>query len=249
MIRGTAIWMEEQLSLPFPMASLPGSSGANATSWCPRLRLVPVNRDKLTRLAVADWHTLRCAVISMDEDFCGNPMNASTPPSTILIIRHGEKSGDPGVDDSANGIDLSTRGYERAAALAPYVIATFGAPAFLFATQASTHSNRPVETITPLSQALKLKINSDYAEADYAALASEILGGEAYAGKLVLICWHHGNIPALTQALGGQPPVAHWPGTVFDRVWKLSYPPGAKGSAGLPVTSLPQKLLFGDDSV
>src|ERR1700686_1116739 len=89
----------------------------------------------------------------------------STPslPSTILIIRHGEKPGDPATDNPADGPGLSTRGYERAAAPAPYVIATFGTPAFLFATQASKHSNRPVETITPLSQALKLQINSNYA--------------------------------------------------------------------------------------
>jgi len=175
----------------------------------------------------------------------------STPslPSTILIIRHGEKPGDPATDNPADGIDLSTRGYERAAALAPYVIATFGAPAFLFATQASKHSNRPVETITPLSQASKQPINSDYADADYAALAGAILGSGAYAGKLVLICWHHGNIVALTQALGGQPPVPSWQGTVFDRVWQLNYSSGAKGGEQLPVANLAQKLLFGDESV
>jgi hypothetical protein len=175
----------------------------------------------------------------------------STPslPSTILIIRHGEKPGDPATDNPADGINLSTRGYERAAALAPYVIATFGTPAFLFATQESKHSNRPVETITPLSQALKLQINSNYADADYAALAGGILGSGTYAGKLVLICWHHGTIPALTQALGGQPPVSSWPGTAFDRVWQLNYPPGTKSGQALPVANLAQKLLFGDESV
>ncbi|MBC8752196.1 MULTISPECIES: histidine phosphatase family protein [Paraburkholderia] len=175
----------------------------------------------------------------------------STPsfPSTILIIRHGEKPGDSATDSPADGIDLSARGYERAAALAPYVIATFGAPAFLFATQASKHSNRPIETITPLSHALELPINSEYADADYAALASAILGGGTYAGKLGFICWHHGTIPALTQALGGQPPVAPWPGSVFDRVWQLSYPPGAGGGQLLPVANLAQKLMFGDESV
>src|SRR5260370_41039732 len=149
-------------------------------------------------------------------------------PNTILNNRHGENPVDPVVVYPADVIYLSTRGYERAAALAPYVIATFGTPAFLFATQASKHSNRPVETITPLSQALKLQINSDYADADYAALAGGILGSGTYGGKLVFICWHHDTIPALTQALGGQPPVSPWPGTVFDRVWQLNYPPGAK---------------------
>jgi hypothetical protein len=193
-------------------------------------------------------HALRRVVAPVIEKV-GNPMNAATLPSAILIIRHGEKPGDPSTDSPTDGPDLSPRGYERAGALAPYVPATFGAPDFLFATQASAHSNRPAETITPLSLALKLEINSDYADGDYATLAGKLLADGTYAGKLVLICWHHGNIPGLTQALGGTPPVPKWPGTVFDRVWQLNYPAVQTADESLPVTNLAQKLLYGDDSV
>jgi hypothetical protein len=59
-------------------------------------------------------------------------MSASTLPKCVLIIRHGEKPGDPCSDDAlGGGPDLSTRGYERAGALVPYVPAQFGRPDFL----------------------------------------------------------------------------------------------------------------------
>lgn len=175
-------------------------------------------------------------------------MNGTNYPKTIFIIRHAEKPGDPATDNPQDGINLSTRGYERAGALAPYFPATFGNPDELFAAQASHHSNRPVETITPLAQALKLDIKSDIADADYATLANKILSDAKYAGKVLLICWHHGNIPALTQSLGGQPPQDPWPGTVFDRVWQIDYPPSTAKPSGLAVKNIAQQLLFGDQS-
>jgi hypothetical protein len=172
---------------------------------------------------------------------------ASTGPRTVLIIRHGEKPGDPSSDSATDGTDLSTRGYERAASLAIYVPATFGKPDFLFATQASKHSNRPVETITPLAHALGLPIDDKHADDDYAKVASDVLTHSKYAGKLVLICWHHGKIPALTTALGGVPPMAKWPGAVFDRVWRID-DPAASAATGLAVANLPQQLMYGDST-
>lgn len=175
-------------------------------------------------------------------------MNGKSYPKTIFIVRHGEKPGDPALDNPEDGIDLSTRGYERAAALAPYFVAKFGKPDAMFATQPSKHSNRPVETITPLAQAVNEEIKADIADADFASLANEILSDSKYGGQVLLICWHHGNIPALTQALGGQPPEDPWPGAVFDRVWQLDYPSGVATPSGLPVQNIPQQLMFGDQS-
>jgi phosphohistidine phosphatase SixA len=174
---------------------------------------------------------------------------AATTPKQILLLRHGEKPGDPATDNDADGIDLSTRGFERAGALAAYIPATFGKPDFLFATQASKHSNRPVETITPLAQGLNLVIDSKHADADFQKVADDILGNAKYAGKLVLICWHHGKIPDLTTALGGNPPVSPWPGNVFDRVWQLDYPEVGGTPNHIPVKNLAQTLLYGDSSV
>jgi hypothetical protein len=158
------------------------------------------------------------------------------PPATILIIRHAEKLTD-------GRQDLSETGYKRAAML-PKLFdgsrADLLVPQVLFATHMSKHSNRPVETITPLAAALKLPIDSTIMDDDYAALAKELLSGK-YAGKVVLVAWHHGKIPQLASALGAQPPYTPWPDGQFDRVWRIDF---RDGKATL--TDLPQALLPGD---
>ena len=98
-----------------------------------------------------------------------------------------------------------------------------------------------METITPLAKALGLKIDNTFRNEDYAGLARRVLGKPVYAGKTVLICWHHGNIPALAGALGIKDAPAPWPEMQFDRVWRITF------ADGLPaLTDLPQRLLPGD---
>src|SRR5258708_27023986 len=100
----------------------------------------------------------------------------------------------------------------------------FPAPDFIFATKKSHHSNRPRETITPLAAALEQTINHQYSNSakDIADMGKEILNSGTYTGKIVLICWHHGAIPDVANALGvWQTP--SWKGTVFDRVWQIAF--------------------------
>ncbi|WP_229739349.1 hypothetical protein [Edaphobacter dinghuensis] len=161
---------------------------------------------------------------------------ALQPPATILIIRHAEKLTD-------GRQDLSPVGYQRAAALPKLFDGSrsdLPVPQVLFATHVSKHSNRPVETITPLAAALKLPIDSTIMDDDYDALAKELLSGK-YAGKVVLVAWHHGKIPQLAAALGAQPPYTPWPAEQFDRVWRIDYKDGKA-----ILTDLPQSLLPGD---
>ncbi len=198
-------------------------------------------------------------------------MSTNMRPSQILIIRHGEKVGDPKKDDDG-GRHLSIAGSARAAALpslfAPAMpqssckldsragefiglyrqiplkgkASRFATPNFIFATQNSKHSKRPIETVTPLATALNLPINDGFADkdADITRMANAILNDLAFAGKIVLICWHHGKIPAVAKALGvSKPP--KWDGKVFDRVWQITFP---KGNASLQDS--PQMLLYGD---
>ena len=193
-------------------------------------------------------------------------------PSQVLIIRHGEKLGSAD-NDEEGGPNLSTRGSARAFALPSLfnpvtpqtdcalvaavgsVTGTYGVvsiegkaprfamPAFVFATQASHHSNRPVETVSPLLAAFNLPLDNSHSDDDYGKVAQDILTHSKYAGAVVLVCWHHGKIQALAEALGvSQPPP--WPGgTVFDRVWQLVY------SGGTPsLANLPQQLLYGDST-
>ncbi len=163
------------------------------------------------------------------------------PPATIYLIRHAEKLTD-GRDD------LSWQGFRRAVELPRLFVPGPGAehvllpkPDFLFATHSSKHSNRPFETIMPLSSVLNLPISNDVANEDYASLATLLLSGQ-YAGKVVLVAWHHGNLPRLTLALGATPPYT-WPETQFDRIWRIDY---RDGKATL--TDLPQQLLPGDSN-
>jgi hypothetical protein len=163
---------------------------------------------------------------------------APQPPATIMLIRHAEKLTD-------GRMDLSPVGFERAKVI-PQLFGGVAAPHnlprpdFLFATHVSKRSNRPVETITPLSEALKMPISSEIDDKDFATLAKELLSGK-YAGKVVLVAWHHGLLPEFARALGATPPYDPWPETQFDRVWRIDY---RDGKATL--TDLPQGLLAGD---
>jgi hypothetical protein len=165
-------------------------------------------------------------------------------PKKIVILRHGEKPGAPDSDDAAGGNpNLSVRGYCRAGALAPSLPSIFGKPDFIFASAPSHSSNRPVETVTPLSQATGVSINDKHADDDYAKVANDVQNA-AYSGKTVVICWHHGKIPELATALGVTPPITPWPGDVFDRYWVIT----ADGSGEPQVVNLSQRLLYGDDA-
>jgi broad specificity phosphatase PhoE len=162
-------------------------------------------------------------------------VRAAGGPRQILLIRHGEKTGDK------SDPHLDPRGYARAAALAGLFPSRFDTPQFLFATHQSAHSNREVETIEPLARRLRLEIDSRFADEEYAAMAEELLSKPVYSGGNLLVCWHHGRIPELAAALGVSHPPAPWPDTQFDRVWKIEYSGG-----GVKFTDLPQHLLEGD---
>jgi hypothetical protein len=163
------------------------------------------------------------------------PVKAQAP-ATILLIRHAEKLTD-------GQIDLSPTGFERARLL-PNLFSPAGArpdlptPQVLFATHVSEHSNRPVQTVTPLAAALHLPIDDSFKNEDYAALAAALLSGK-YAGKVVLVVWHHGNIPQLASDLGATPPYTPWPDTQFDRIWRIDYANGRATLQDLPYAVLP----------
>lgn len=196
-------------------------------------------------------------------------MSSNNFPAQVLIVRHGEKIGDPNKDEDG-GRHLSIQGTARAAALPALFApadpqlscellrkaqefrgnyrqiplkgkaARFQAPNYIFATQESKHSDRPVETVTPTGTALNLPINDGFRDkdVDIKKMISAILND--YPGKIILICWHHGKIPDVAKALGVPNP-PKWDGKIFDRVWQITFP---KGKAKL--NDLPQMLLYGD---
>jgi len=164
-------------------------------------------------------------------------------PQQILIIRHGEKP-----PETARSVDLNAQGKERAEALPNLFKASatrpspFPTPDFIFATKNTKHSFRPLETVMPLAKKLNQPINALYADEECAKLADEILKNPKYAGKTILISWHHGMIPQLAGKLHATGMPEHWKGTVFDRVWQITY--DKEGAATFQ--DLPQHLLPSD---
>ena len=170
-------------------------------------------------------------------DIVPQHIDQARAPLLIMIIRHAEKP-----DKALDSPDLTETGRLRATKI-PNLFAgptpAFPRPEFLFATAVSKHSRRPIETITPLSQVLGEKLNIDYGQGEAVALAHDILGGR-YAGKVVLICWHHKEIPALAADLGVKDP-PQWMGEVYDQVWSIRYQNGAA-----TMTFASEMLLPGD---
>jgi hypothetical protein len=168
--------------------------------------------------------------------------DAKTPaqPKEILIIRHAEKPKD--------GPNLSDQGKTRADKLIMLFEKSadrpnpLPKPDFIFAAKNTDESHRPLETVTPLAATWKMTPNSDIRDKDFDELVKELTNPK-YAGKVVLICWHHGKMPKLAKALGAKGTPDPYPEEVFDRVWRITYD-GEDHAAKF--VNQPQKLLSGD---
>jgi hypothetical protein len=142
--------------------------------------------------------------------------------AVVLIIRHAENGGP--------GHDLAPRGHERAEAYRNYFL-NFTVdskrlePAVIFAAKDSKQSHRPRLTVEPFAKEAKLPIDARFGNNQSIELAADLRAN--HQRKAILICWRHGNIPALLRALGAQPedllPRGKWPNSVYDWVILLSY--------------------------
>jgi hypothetical protein len=177
---------------------------------------------------------------------------------TIMIIRHAEKP----IKDQIQGVtkdgvpdkeSLIVRGWQRAGALAAYfdptststraATSTLPVPTSLYATHPGSGSHRPLQTITPLSEKLNLRVNTDYGNGDEEALGVAI----SHAGGTVLVAWHHETLPEIPQYLGlpvTPTPPTTWPDQQFDMVWVFT----STGSEW-KFAQVPQALLSGDTQV
>lgn len=123
---------------------------------------------------------------------------------------------------------LSVRGWQRAGALA----VLFGGacwrssdlvlprPSELVAASDSGRSERPRDTLRPLSELLGVPIGTMASTGDLRPAAGRIA---ARAG-VVLVCWPHRELPVLARAL--LPRAAHrvpalWDEACFDLVWVM----------------------------
>jgi len=186
------------------------------------------------------------------------------PSRLVMIIRHGEKP-DKGTDkDDVDGSDgplgwdplgnpdkhsLTTRGWTRATGLAGLFApqhstlrSGLARPKLIYAAGVADDGDgtRTRETVKILAQRLGVPVNTSFGKGDEVALAHHAAAQQVP----VLICWQHGEIPAIAAAFGPTPsPPAQWPDDRFDMVWTLT-----------PVRSswrfdqVPQMVLNGDSS-
>jgi hypothetical protein len=145
-------------------------------------------------------------------------------PASVVVIRHGEKPKD------REARHLSAAGEERARRLVDFVknnseLARIGTAQILIATHPTEDGGglRTRETLVPLSDALKVPIETPYESDHPKRLASMLLSDKKYDGKTILICWTHEHIPALIRALGIQPAPPEMGDDVYDLVYVISY--------------------------
>ena len=155
---------------------------------------------------------------------------AAAANSTVLVIRHGEKT--------FGGGCLSIQGQERANNMHNVFDGkTLEKPAAIFANKYfdQTNCERCWLTIQSIAQSYDLPVHFDngYPKAlgGNAAAAKAITNVSRTAG-VVLVSWEHINIQFLVEAMGvPRSKVPYWPGDDYDTVYVLTLDDGGKLAA------------------
>lgn len=178
-------------------------------------------------------------------------------PASIAFLRHAEKQLDDGpphgvlVDGTPDPDSLIPRGWQRAGALVGLFVprsvesgpALLPTPSRLFASEVGphSHSRRPLETLTPLSDRLGLPLDEPFVQDELDQLVAAIRGCDGH----VLVAWEHKRIPLIANQLVGDsasvPQV--WPDERFDVVWVFEPDPS---TGRFRLRQVPQLLLAGD---
>jgi hypothetical protein len=178
--------------------------------------------------------------------------------SKIMIVRHAEK---PAASGTPYGININGQqdpesliplGWQRAGALASFFAPSNGQPTAagivtpqtLFAAEIAkhSHSERPDETLTPLSQKMNAAIQTPFPKEQFASVVTAAL----QSSGTVLIAWQHQDIPAMANQILGNSTTApqKWPGNRFDLVWVFDL----NATTGTYTFSQVPQLLLGGDS-
>jgi hypothetical protein len=168
-------------------------------------------------------------------------LNVFSKPTQVIIIRHAEKN--------LTGESLNPQGLSRAGALPYYFVYNplynKSPITYVFATRLKgpIELARTYQTCKPTADYLKLPIDTNYTHTEVQAIAHEILTNPKYDHSTILVCWTHGYIEDLVEALGGNNP-GKWDKTVFDQVYVLTFDINGK----LILRKELQKLMYGDRS-
>ena len=158
-------------------------------------------------------------------------------PSKIILVRHGEE---PLVEE---GRELSKRGWARANALPKLFAKQQIAHLIALKPHKKTGSIRSIQTLQPISAALKLEIQTPYDRDEVADLVELVSNHRAYDGKVVLIAWQHETLADIAREFGASKAPNKW-GKAFDRYWVLKF----QNDNLVSFENLPQRLLPGDSS-
>ena len=167
------------------------------------------------------------------------------PADQIIVIRHAQKPTHKpkhiGIreDGTADPESLTVRGWQHAGALAAVFAgpgsgaadALVARPDVIFAAGAGkkkariggkevevgSHSRRPLQTVTPLAEALKLAPVTTHTKGEEQALVADALGRPG----TVLICWQHQNIAAIGNLIVGNNTTVpqSWPEDRYDLIY------------------------------
>ena len=167
------------------------------------------------------------------------------PADQIIVIRHAQKPTHKpkhiGIreDGTADPKSLTVRGWQHAGALAAVFAgpgsgaddALAARPDVIFAAGAGkktariggkevevgSHSRRPLQTVTPLAEALKLAPVTTHTKGEEQALVDDVLGRPG----TVLICWQHENIAAIGNLIVGNNTTVPqiWPEDRYDLIY------------------------------
>jgi len=118
-------------------------------------------------------------------------------PAQLILIRHGEKGEEP--------VDLDPQGLQRAQCLVDYFtnpVGPYNTPNHIYAMKQkhSDSSNRAVETVQPLADALDKKIHNDFEKGEEKKCVDDIIA--RYPGKTVLVCWEHDTLVDIAAYFG-----------------------------------------------
>lgn len=164
--------------------------------------------------------------------FAASPYGAWAQPATsqqtLVFIRHAEKP--------AAGLgQLNCQGLNRALALPAVLLAKFGKPDFVFASDPHEKKPdgdqlynyvRPLLTVAPTAVQAGLPINTSFGFENIAGLQQE-LAAPRYQNAVVLVAWEHKKLEDMVKAMlkdmGANPAdVPRWKGSDFDSIYVVT---------------------------
>jgi broad specificity phosphatase PhoE len=182
------------------------------------------------------------------------------PPQKLMLIRHAEKPVNPppgGVNEQGtpDSHSLTPRGWQRAGALVPFFVlpdkakgiespailyaAGVGGAAFVIDGEDASKSERPQQTLLPLSE--RLAPNVPFITTFFLGQEAQLVADIQTRTGVVLVAWEHKHIPDIASAVCPQAPQS-WPDDRFDVVWILDQ----VAADGYAFNQVNQTLLSGD---